>query len=239
MKRTLTTRLTIGAALAAGALLVTVPASAGHGHWGETQAIRAQFGLLELDAEGDYFDDKALDFAFDQSDFEDNSFGLSFVRYVSDYLGVQLGVTGYEGSAQPFYLDFVEDNGANIVHRNDVETTAVTVGVLWNILERDSPIVPYLGIGGGLYAYDLVEDGDFIDFGTNPPSIFSERFSAEGETFGYYLQAGLEIPLGRNWSIFGEARWHRAEDDLEDDFDGFGELDLSSQEIAGGFSWSF
>ena len=33
--------------------------------------------------------------------------------------------------------------------------------------------------------------------------------------------------------------WTATCDDLEDDFDGFGELDLSSQEISGGFSWSF
>lgn len=235
-------RTTLAAAALIGGVTLAAPAEASRGsrgHWGESQALRVQFGLLEPRANSDYFDDKALDFDFDSTDFEDNSFGVSYLRFISDHLGVQFGVTGYEGSADPFYLDFVEDNGANITHSNDLETTALTVGLLWHIVERDRAVVPYLGLGGGLVSYDLIENGDFIDFGTSPASIFTDRFSASGETFGWYFQAGLEVPLGQNWSIFAEAKWTRAEDDLEEDFDGFGELDLSSRDIAGGFSWSF
>ena len=231
-----------GAALALGVLITAAPSDAAHrrgGSWGETQALRVQVGILEPRADSDYFDDKALDFDFSETDFEDNSFGVSYVRFVSDHLGVQFGVTGYEGAADPFYLDFVEANGANIAHSNDLELTNVSIGLMWNILERDRAIIPYLGVGGGLISYDLIENGDFIDFGTDPASIFTDQFAASGDTFGYYVQAGLEVPLGDTWSIFAEAKWNRAEDDLEDDFEGFGELDLSYRELAGGFSWSF
>ena len=154
----------------------TLPAFAQgkHGHWGEEQAIRIDIGVFEPDGDSRYWDDKALDFTGSPDDFEDTSFSVSYIRFLSDRLGLEFSVTGADGDADQAYLEFVDELGGDIFHSTSVEMTALTLGLVVNLLPRDAPIVPYVGIGGGLYAYELVEAGDFIDFDAAPPFIFND-----------------------------------------------------------------
>jgi hypothetical protein len=39
-------------------------------------------------------------------------------------------------------------------------------------------------------------------------------------------------------ALFGEGRWTRAEDELEGDFENFGDIDLSGREFVAGISWN-
>ena len=96
-----------------------------------------------------------------------------------------------------------------------------------------------VGIGGGFYAWNLTEAGDFIDFDTADLEIFGAGFETDGTTFGTYWQAGVEVPLASNWSVFFDTRWRRAKDNLEGDFDGLGELDLSGKSITFGAAFSY
>jgi hypothetical protein len=45
--------------------------------------------------------------------------------------------------------------------------------------------------------------------------------------------------VGPSFAVFAEGRWHNAEDELSDDFEDFGDLDLSGRELTGGISWTF
>ena len=40
-------------------------------------------------------------------------------------------------------------------------------------------------------------------------------------------------------SIFGEARWNEADDELSEDFEDFGDIDLSGHTFLVGLSWNF
>ena len=50
---------------------------------------------------------------------------------------------------------------------------------------------------------------------------------SDGTAFGGYGVVGLEAPISRNLSVFGEGRWTKVDADLQGDFDGFGKIDLS------------
>ena len=129
--------------------------------------------------------------------------------------------------------------GFQITHIATLDTDSFNLGLLFYLTSRNSAVVPYVGIGGGYYDWRLAESGDFIDFSLFEPRIISDTFVSEGGTFGYYYLVGLVIPLSRKVSVFAEGRWQRADDDLDEDFEGFGTLDLGGQDIRAGVAWRF
>lgn len=209
------------------------------GHVGENNVLRFQLARLTPRGEGDYWEDKQLDFTGTPDDFEDLSFTVDYQRLVTNRISVMLSMGFFEGSEDQAYLDFVDDQGNDILHRTTLERAAFTVGLLVHPLGRDAVVSPYLGGGLGAYLWRLEESGDFINFNVDPPLIVVDTFSDEGDAFGHYWIVGLEVPLSWSWAAFAEARWQRVDQELGGDFIGFGELDLSSREVGVGASVSF
>lgn len=225
-------------------LVAASPSPAGNqgssrGQWGETQAWRLQVGVLEPRGESSYWDDLSFDFTGDADSFDDALVGIEYTRYVSDRLGVVASASAFEGTSELAYRDFVDEFGNDIYHSTDLDMATFNLGLMLHLARRDSAIVPYVGAGGGLYSWRLTEYGDFIDFSFATPEVFFDVFEEDGTTLGYYLQAGLEVPLARSLSVFAEGRWQRADDKLEGDFAGLGELDLSGRTLSAGLTWSF
>jgi opacity protein-like surface antigen len=102
---------------------------------------------------------------------------------------------------------------------------------------RRGVLNPYLGVGGGLYWWEYSESGYFWDFVYEEETF--QTYITDNETFGFFLLAGLDIPVRPTWSFFVEGRWQELDDDMADDFAGLGEVDLSGFSLAGGFSWKF
>lgn len=203
-------------------------------------ALRFRVGMLTPDGESDYWADNARVFGGEAKDFDDIVLGADFRFGLGDRLGLILSGDLYEGDQAQAYLDFVDARGADIFHTTTLDVGSLTAGLVFNILPRDSAVVPYVGVGGGFYFWTLTEEGDFIDFGDPAgPTIFSDLFEDDGETLGWYWLAGVEVPLGARWSVFAEGRWQNVEDELSGDFAGFGDLDLSGRQISAGASWRF
>lgn len=225
------------------ALFVIVPAtsfaSGNRGHWGEEQVFRFDLGAFEPRGESVYWDDKRFDFTTDTGEFEDLAFSVEWVRYLGDRLGFSVAARGYEGAGTAEYIRFEDQFGGAIRHTTELETNSLTIGLLFHLMQRDRAIVPYFGIGGGLYQWSLAEFGDFIDFGTADLDIFNDYFYDEGDALGYYWRIGLDIPIAPNWAVYVENRWQRADDELGGDFEGLGELDLSGETVSAGLSISF
>jgi opacity protein-like surface antigen len=229
--------------LVLGALIAALPslAAAGtdRGHWGETQALRLHLGEFTPRGDSEYWTDKEIDFSGSADDFAGGIIRLEYLRYLGERLGLLASGGYYEGSSHQFYLDFVDESGRDITHRTALDVGSVTVGLLAHPFGRDKVVSPYVGVGAGFYSWRLRESGDFIDFGPVPPEIFTDSFRSNGTTFGWYYQVGLEVPVARNFAVEAEARWERADAELEDDFQGFGNLDLSGRALTLGVSWSF
>lgn len=200
---------------------------------------RFRLGLQTLDGDSRYWEEKTLDFTGDADDFEDVVGGIDFLVEINPRASLMFSVDHYEGEEDQEYLDFVDQDGFPIVHTTTIEITPLTAAFVVDLAPRRSPVVPYLGAGGGIYFWRLEESGDFIDFGIDPPEIFRGTFEAEGEAFGFFGVAGIEIPLSPYASFVAEGRWDWVDDDLGDDFEDFGELDLSGRRISGGFAWKF
>jgi hypothetical protein len=202
-------------------------------------SIRISAGLFQPDGESVYWDDSFATFTGRVEDFEDLQLQVEYQRQIGGRLSFVVGVGGYEGSEDLSYLDFVDTQGFDIFHNTRLEVENISLGLRLDLAPPRAPVQPYIAGGGGFFAWQLEESGEFIDFNVIPEEIFNTDFYDEGEAFGYYWAVGLDVPLGRSFTVFAEARWTDAKDDLAGDFEGLGELDLSGQRIAGGFSWRF
>jgi len=200
-------------------------------------SLRFRYGDFELDGDSVYWRTREADFFGSTSDFDDDRLGVTFTHMRSERWGVMFTASAHEGQQTTSFIDFVDFDGSDIFHTTTLETSDIGVGIVYYILRRDAIVAPYVGAGGGFYFYDLREEGDFIDFDTF--DIFSGSFTGSGDTFGLWAIVGLEIPITTSFSIFGEARWHDATADLEDDFRDFGEIDLGGRELTVGASFRF
>lgn len=205
-----------------------------------SNSIRFRAGLFTPDAESEYWDDNFAVFTGDEDDFEELSVGVDFRKALGTRGGLLFSVDLYGVDEDQAYLDFVDAAGFDVIHTTSLDVAAFTVGYTYDFAGARSAFVPYAGIGGGLYLWELEERGDFIDFTPFPgPEIFSATFTDDGEVFGWYWLAGVKFDLGPRWDFFIEGRWSDAEDELSGDFEGLGDLDLGGRTVHGGFGWKF
>ncbi len=226
-------------------LLAALPALAQHrGRGGRRYypdregAFRIHLGAFQPDGDSEYWADKEQDFTGSIDDFENASFGLDYLLPLNNRLSLMFSGNVYEGESTNAYRDFEDNFGDRIRHDTTLGIASGTLGLVLHLTGPDVAIQPYIGAGGGGYAWELEESGDFIDFGSASRPVFSADLRSEGVAFGYYGLVGLEAPITPRLSIFAEGRWTQVDDDLSDDFEGFGKLDLGGREFAAGLSWN-
>lgn len=234
----------ISLALVALLAFATMPsaveaAQRGPGYRGGDSSFKIQLGQFEPRGDSRYWAENEADFTGDADDFEDAAVGLTYQRPLGPRMAFELSGFFFEATEDLAYRDFEDASGRDIFHTTELETAAVTAGLVFNLTPPDASVIPYVGVGGGIYSYRLTEFGDFIDFSGAELEIFDDFFEVEDEELGWYLKAGLEVPLAHTWSIFAEGRWDKAEADLEGDFAGLGDLDLSGKSYSAGVSFRF
>lgn len=218
------------------------PASAQQGSYrpyrGDNE-LRIRGGLFTPRGDSQYWDEKEFDFFTDADDFEDFVLGVDYRRRLGVRTYLVVSGTAFSAEESTSYRDFVDENGFDIFHDTILDIASGTVGVHFALTGEGAPVRPYVGVGAGFWAWSLEESGDFIDFSAPDPFIFTAVFEDDGAAFGWYWVAGLDVPLGDQFSLFGEARWDRAEDELAGDFRGLGDLDLSGRQLTAGLSFRF
>lgn len=211
----------------------------GGGQSGPDGSIRLSVGLFTPDGESKFWADNAIDFTGSADDFEDGSYRAELEWGLGDRASVLLSLGYYDGSTQRAYRDFVDADGFDIVHTASLEVTPLTLGVLLAPGGRHKSVVPYVVAGVGFYDWRYSEVGDFIDFDDPGQPIIFGAFEASGVTTGIYGGVGIELMVAPSTSLFAEGRWVSVDDELGDDFSGFGTLDLSGSHASLGIAWKF
>lgn len=223
----------------AGLLVAAAPAWAQRGYYDRDGAFRLRLGLFTPEGDSEYWTDKAEDFTGEAEDLEKALLGADYLLSIGPRMGVLFSGNYFQGDTTQAYIGFEDNFGDRILHDTTLEILSLTAGFTFFLTEPDAAIRPYLGVGGGLYSWRVEESGDFIDFDTNPPEIFNATLESDGVVLGYYGVVGIEVPIGRTVSIFGEGRFHRAEDELSGDLEVLdADIDLSGREISAGLSWN-
>ena len=209
------------------------------GNWqpGDFGSIRFRVGLFTPEGDSQYWEDKFFDFTGSADNFRDLTWGLDYMWRTSESTGVLFGASFFDGKATQSYLDWVDADGRDISHTTSLQLWDLTAAVVWRI--GRAGLVPYVGLGGGFQSWRLEETGNFIDFGDPELPIVFAGYRSSGWTYEWFGLAGVDVPLGYQWSFFVEGRYRYSEDELADDFSGLGTIDLSGTELTAGLSWNF
>jgi hypothetical protein len=220
------------------ASLATVNAEA-QGNWrpGDFGSWRFFMGIFEPEANSQFWDDYFIDFTGSPSSFQDLVFGTDYLWKTTRNGGLLFGISFYEGKATLAYQDWVDADGLDISHTSRLNLSDLTAAYL--LRYGRGSVRPYIGGGAGLLWWQFREEGYFIDFTEDDLPIFFGNYRADGLTWELFALAGLDFRLSHKWSFFFEGRYRWSEDEMGDDFSGFGTIDLSGGQMVGGFSYNF
>jgi hypothetical protein len=145
------------------------------------------------------------------------------------------------------YRDFVDNNRLPINQTTRLRQVALTGGVKFALTNRGREVgslawvpyrfVPYVGGGGGVLWYEMLQFGDFVDF--QDFSVFPDVFQAEGWAPTGYANGGVDVHVYRVLYLTVDARYQWASAELSGNWVGFEPLDLGGLRLSTGLSFVF
>jgi hypothetical protein len=245
------------ACAAAGFIIPAVPAPA-HAQDGFLfQPPRVQLtlrgGLLQHSARSDFFDWAVDTLTIQRHQFRSPVMGLDVGYLAGRHFDVVIGI-GYgeseRGSEYRHWDEWDIDpaTGDTIVspirQSTRIRAVPVHVGVRYRPLPRGRTLSelawlpgrtsPYVGAGGGMTWYRLVQEGDFIDAGLN---IFEDSLESSGSGLVGHVAAGVDHWLTPRLGANLEARYSVGSAGMNQErFRGFDDLDLGGLQVTLGIS---
>ncbi len=209
-----------------------------------TVNFRFSLGYAVPTASGEVFDFTKETLTLEDSDFHGFSWRAGIGIRLSPDLDLSLGA-GFESSESPSeYRLYEGSDGLPIEQVTAFNRTPLTIGLRLYPTSRGrrisefawipAKIAPYVGAGVGWMWYEFVQRGEFVDVGTN--EIFQDYFDSDGSSYLVYGLAGLEVAVGRRWTLFTEARYTSASATLGGDFIGFEDIDLGGLSASAGLA---
>lgn len=250
MVRDALTRATIVALLAVAAPGM-VDAQGGDGFMFREPRVTLRFetGYGFQRAQGAIFDDFVARQTLGRRDFDSPYVGGELAVRVNERFDVAVGV-GYQGSSTVSELrDWVGTDDLPIEQVNELRLVPVVVTGRYFLKPRGRTIgrfawvpekvVPYVGAGIGLMSYAFQVQGEFVDESDPGFPIYSDRLTTSRNTFMARGAAGVELALGSQLVLNGEARYNYARGSLDNDFSGYGDIDLDGLQLVAGVAVRF
>jgi len=193
-------------------LLAALPATAG------ASSLQLRIGGFIPRADSNLFRDDAELYTVDKEDWRGVTGGIEFSLHPTDHVELGFHLDGYGRQVDTNYRNYTRPDGREILQ--SLKLTLVPLGATLRVfpLDRYATVSPYVGAGPDLVFYKYEEFGDFIDFGTDELDIFDDHFVSEGAAAGFHVTGGLQVRLGHDFSVLGEARYQWARRNLGDDF---------------------
>jgi len=198
-------------------------------------------------AQNDIFDFLVTQHTLDRSDFNSPYIGGELGVRVSERWDVAIGV-GYQSSSQRSeFREFVGTDDLPIRQVTELVIIPAVVAAKYYPAGRGRAIgrfawvpqrfSPFVSAGIGVASYRLMQDGEFVDFETL--DIFQETFVTDRQAFLARAAAGVDIAVGGAFALNGEARYSWARSSLDEDYAGFGDIDLDGIQLVAGISIRF
>ncbi len=191
-----------------------------------TYGLSFHSGFRMLGVESGLFDDNEYEFGVTPGDFLAARFGVEGDFAVLPRLAVTLGFESGSATRTASYLDFVHDDGAEIVHDAELSITEFNLGARLLLGPPTGRVRGYLTAGVTGMIYEYWEDGEFLDGATF--DIFYDHYRERSFQLGFFGGVGGEMPLFRTrqgyGALFVEYRYATSRGEHGEGFEGYGDL---------------
>jgi len=195
-------------------------------------------GAFEPRGSSDLWEQNEQNFTFAPDDFDGLVGAASLGTLINNFVAFDFGISYYQGDTRSADRVYVDIYGNAINHESRLQLSPVTAelrimpfGFYRGGKPANGPqhVVPYFGFGGGALLWRYEEEGEFVD--TLTLTTFQGDFSSRGVAPEYHGFVGVDLLLSHQVSVFLEGRVSRAKDNLDSDYQGFDELDLSGTSL--------
>lgn len=210
-------------------------------------AIKFETGYGFQMAQGDLFDEVIAIHTLDRRDFDSPYLGGEIAFRASERWEVALGVGYQSSSKRSEFRRYIGSDDLPIEQVTELRLVPVVASAKYYLAPRGRKIgrfawipetvVPFVGAGLGFVSYRFEQSGEFVDYDTL--DIFYDRYTTERSTFLARGSAGVDVSIGRQFVLTGEARYSYGRGSLDQDFSGFGNIDLDGLQLVGGISVRF
>jgi hypothetical protein len=226
----------------------SVPAAAPDFLFGRPKAsVAIRGGWLFSRAGSDWYDFVTQNLTLESSDFNRPTIGTDVGIVLSDRLDAIFSLDFNRASSRSEYRDFVDNLRLPIEQQTSLRQTNVGGALKYYLTPRGygvsrlawvpSSVVPYVGAGGGVLWFNMVQTGDFVDFVDS--SVFSDAFRSSGATPSAHVFGGVELKAWRRLFVTLDGRYLWAAGDLGPDWIDFEPIDLTGTRLSAGIKVIF
>lgn len=205
----------------------------------------AWLGLWAPSARSDFWDDNFKNFKASRGGVAGFAFGGDYIHHLDRHNALLLS-SGFSLSTKSEPARNVTDESGNpLEHHLDFDLFTLAAGYVLYPAGTESPVIPYLGAGVGLYAGELrsyrssFTTDDCDENGENCTTAYTESKNSSFLTFGYFALAGLEVPVTPTMALLLDGRYTVAHAHLGGDFADNNHLDLSGLQVTAGVALRF
>jgi len=201
-------------------------------------------GYSRADAKSDVFDEVTSNLTLDRGDFSGLSVGGDLAVPIASRVDLVLAGGYSRSNHKSEFRDFVDNNDLPIEQTTSFERIPITANLRVNLSAPGRSIgslawipnrvVPYVGAGVGAMRYRFRQQGDFVDFNTN--AVFNSTLESSGWAFVGQAMAGVDYNFTSKFGLSLDARYLRANGELDAAFKGYDRIDLSGLTATVGLS---
>jgi hypothetical protein len=208
-------------------------------------AVRGNWLLAS--AGSDIYDFFTEQLTLEKTSFNGPTLNFEFDLALTPRLDVVGGLETSYASQSSEYRDYVDNNRLPIEQKTTLKQLGIVVSGKYALMSRGRSVsrfawvprtvTPYVGVGGGFLRYELVQEGDFVDFATL--NVFADRFQSMGWAPSVHVLGGADVRVHRSMYVTAEGRYQWSSADLESDFVDFEPVDLSGFRFGAGIRFVF
>jgi hypothetical protein len=190
------------------------------------QSINLKLGLFIPSLNSDLWEINQENLAFSQDEMMEIYYGIEYEFFLGKYFSFTFEGNHYSKNIYTQYSDFTYEDNSPILQNFSLRISGLEIGFKLYPIGHRQTFFPFIGAGGGIYAWKYEQWGDFIDFVEDTVITDSYAYS-KSYSPGVFAKAGVVFRFRRSFGISIETRYLYLKGNLSSLFEGFESLDLS------------